>query len=357
MKNPKRALLVIPPVLAIALAVYLVRPKTAPEPEEPTAVVPTAATAPHAATIPTIDPDLPLGEKRNRLLLLNRDEARAWVLRELESGTDFATGMDLALGTDQNLTSWPSYRVFLIDLLFQIDPELAAAKSRDLVETSESPDEWAVALRNVAKADSEGRATGWLRDKATALVRNEAWKTDPSAGYLNAFDVIVHARHTALTPELMVLADNPEAKALRHASFLAIDRLVQVSPEEMLPSLAGTADRYPRSGPMLSNLMARADVREENQRAALERYLLDEKRTEEELTSFAHVFPNANFHISNNLLTRTEGIDGITLAEQDRATLEVIRGWLEDERFSRIHSALRIAESRLSQFVEKSGEN
>ncbi len=288
---------------------------------------------------------------------MDRDEARSWILSELESGTDRLTGNDLELGSDQNLTAWPSYRVFLLDLLFQVDPMLAAAKSRQLVETSQSPDEWAVALRNVAKADREGLETGWLREQATGLLRNDSWMKNPSAGYLNAFDVIVHTRYTALTPELMTLADDTERKAVRHAAFLVLDRLVQVSPDEMLPVLARKADRYARSGPMLSNLMARADVREEVQRSALESYLLDARRTEEELTSFAQVFPNANFHISNNLLTQTEGIDGVSLAERDRDTLEVVRGWLADERFARIHPALRVAEARLGRFVEGEARN
>lgn len=282
---------------------------------------------------------------------MNPSEAREWVLSELEGGKDYSTGADLAIGTDQNLSAWPSYRVYLLDLLHLIDPVAAASRSRELVESSGSPDEWAVALRNVARADGAGVSAAWLREKSAELLRNEAWRSDPSAGYLNAFDVIVHTEHTELTPELLLFCDDLEEKAVRHASFLAVDRLTLARPEVLLPVLAGTVDRHPNSGPMISNLIARADLRDDVQREAVERYLLDPKRTAEEIASFAGVFPNANFHVSSNLLTRVEGIDGIDLAERDRAALGIVREWIADERFAPLKESLGRIQARLENFV------
>jgi len=280
-------------------------------------------------------------------------EARDWLLRELEGGKDYATGSDLSIGTDQNLSAWPSYRVYLLDLLYLVDPAAAAKQSRELVESSKSPDEWAVALRNVARAADNAGAQEWLRSKAAELLRNEAWRSDPSAGYLNAFDVIVHTEHTGLAPELLGLCNDLEAKAVRHASFLVIDRLTQSRPKVLLPLLADSADRLEKSGPMISNLMARADLRDEAQREAVEGYLLDPRRSQVDLSAFAGVFPNANFHVSNNLLTKVDGIDGIELAKRDRAALEIVRNWMEDERFVNHRDTLQRIEARLKQFVER----
>jgi hypothetical protein len=103
---------------------------------------------------------------------------------------------------------------------------------------------------------------------------------------------------------------------------------------------------------MISNLMARADLRDDVQREAVERYLLDPSRSAEELTSFASVFPNANFHVSNNLLTQVDGIDGIELAERDRAALAIVEGWIDDPRFEKVRPIAEKARSRLVQFVE-----
>lgn len=310
-----------------------------------------ADTAPVRADSSDPIPAASLTEQKQRLLRLSPAEAREWILGELDSGKDYATGADLAVGSDQHLTAWPSYRTFLLDLLFQVDPAAAAQRSRELVASSASPDEWAVALRNVAKADEAGASAAWLREKSAELLRNEAWRSDPSVGYLNAFDVIVHTEHTELTPELLLFCDDLEEKAVRHASFLVVDRLTQARPEVLLPVLAETADRHPNSGPMISNLIARADLRDDVQREAVERYLLDPKRTAEEIASFAGVFPNANFHVSSNLLTRVEGIDGIDLAERDRAALGIVREWIAEERFAPLKESLGRIQGRLEKFV------
>jgi hypothetical protein len=290
-------------------------------------------------------------ERKRELLGMDPAEAVAWILRELESGTDQSTGQDLAIGRDQNLSSWPSYRVFLIDLLFQVDPDAAARLSRDLVDAGGSPDEWAVALRNVAKAEEGAATLGWLREKSSELLRNEAWREDPSAGYLNAFDVIVHTGHTGLAPELLELCDKPDQRAVRHASFLVIDRLTQRKPGELLPLLAEAAGRQANNRPMISNLMARADPRDPVQRAALERYLLDPNRTADELERFAGVFPNANFHVSNNLLTGVDGIEGGELSKRDAAALETVERWLAEPSFEKLRPQLEQMRTRLERFV------
>jgi len=289
--------------------------------------------------------------RREELLAMDAASARAWILGELDRGIDFPTGGDLALGRERRIEGWPSYRTYLLDMLHLVDPALAAEKSRELVAASGSPDEWAVALRNVALGDRSGDADDWLRARSAELLRNEAWRAEPSAGYLNAFDVIVHAGHVALAPELLELSDDRGNRAVRHAAFLALDRLAQAHAGEVLPLLAGAAESFPDSGLMVSNIMARTDVREPAQRQALEAYLLDPARTAEELDGFASVFPNANFHVSNNLLTETAAVAGAEIAERDLASLDVLWEWLQDERFALAHDALGVAYSRVRGFV------
>lgn len=337
--------------LGIAIAIWRHRVAEENPPQEP----PANAEAALPSNSPSNEEPVPsssLAARKRELLGMDSAEATGWILRELEKGKDYATGQDLSIGTDQNLTAWPSYRTYLLDMLLLVDPVAAAAKSREIVDTGGSPDEWAVALRNVARADDTGASLEWLREKSAQLLRNETWRSDPSAGYLNAFDVIVHTEHTDLAPELLDLCDDPEQRAVRHASFLVIDRLTQARPDVLLPTLADSASRLRRSGPMISNLIARADLRDDVQRSAVERYLLDPDRREEELASFAGVFPNANFHVSNNLLTRAGGIEGTELAERDRAALAVVEDWIADPRFETIRPVVEMIRSRLARFVE-----
>ena len=287
---------------------------------------------------------------RAALRQMETGEAREWVLAQWRAGEDFTTKLDLTLDSRQNISGWPSFRTFLLDMLFQIDPEAAASVSKDLLSTSESPDEWAVAMRNLGRVGSHEEL---LKSKAAELLQRKDWQRDPSAGYLEAFDVIVHTRHTALAPELLANCDAQDQKAVRHASFLTLDRLILAAPEQMLPELAKNASQHPRSGLMLSNMIARGDVRNAVQRKAVETYLLDPKRTAEELRGFASVFPNANMAVSDSLLTKTRTLEGQDLADKDRAALQAVATWLEDPRFGHLQEPLRMSYQRLQGFVAR----
>lgn len=81
---------------------------------------------------------------------------------------------------------------------------------------------------------------------------------------------------------------------------------------------------------MLSNMIARADVRDPVQKQALETYLLDPKRTAEELRGFASVFPNANVAISQNLPHHRRSRE-LTLP---RVTSLAIKCWLAGWRMT-----------------------
>jgi hypothetical protein len=290
-------------------------------------------------------------ELKAALRQMDLKEAREWLLAALASEEDFATELDLTLDSGQNLTGWPSWRVFLLDLLFLIDQEAAAEFSSELLASSASPDEWAVCMRNLGRV---GKHDKLLKTKSAELLLRKEWQKKPSAGYLEAFDVIVHVRNTTLAPELLANCDACEEKAVRHASFLTLDRLVMAEPARMLPELVNVASKHPKSGLMLSNMIARADLRDTKQRQAVETYLIDPKRTPEELQGFASVFPNANVAVSQNLLSTNPTIQGVDLAARDRASLEVVSAWLIDDRFKSVHKSLRTIAMRLESWRSSS---
>jgi hypothetical protein len=312
----------------------------------PTQRVQSGAQKLRAATS-TLDSQNTFAELRAALRQMDTTEAREWLLAQLTSGEDFATQLDLTLDPAQNLSGWPSWRVFLLDLLFLTDPEAAATVSRDLLQTSKSPDEWAVLMRNLARV---GKDDALLKTKSAELLRNRDWQKEPSAGYLEAFDVIVHTRNTALAPDLLSNCDLREQKAVRHASFLTLDRLILAAPDKVLPELAAAASNHPQSALMLSNMIARADVRDAMQRQAVETYLLDTRRTAEELRGFASVFPNANIAVSSNLLTQSPTVQGADLADRDRASYALLSSWLTDQRFKQSHEVLRTIVMRLESW-------
>ena len=106
-----------------------------------------------------------------------------------------------------------------------------------------------------------------------------------------------------------------------------------------------------------ANYFARADARNAQQRQILERYLLDPKLGSAELERFADLYPNANYMVSNNLLTRSTPPNGANLVARDAASLAVLDDWLGDSRFERLRPDLEKTRERLAMFVRQASAN
>jgi hypothetical protein len=292
-----------------------------------------------------------LAELRIFLEGLPRSLASGAVVAFLEADTDAATGLEFGVGPGGTLTGAPSLRVFLLDLLAVLDPVAAARSGGKILQTATSPDEWAVAMRNFGRAFRTPRASAFLSAKAAEMIRNEAWLENPSAGFLEAFDVFVHTRDTAATPLLASLVRDQGERAAAHAAYLTLDRLVIAEPRAVFAQIEQQPGIFEGRELMQSNFFARADVRDAGQRAHLEKYLLDAARTAAELNAFADLYPNANYLISPNLLTSPEPRPQSDRATRDRAALRVIDEWLADPRFQRIQPHLQTIRNRLQTFV------
>jgi hypothetical protein len=293
-----------------------------------------------------------LSALKESLQQLDRESAVAWITGRLDAGTDAKTGSDLILEADHSLSGWTSLRVFLLDTLFAIDPAAARSPSLRVLDQPASPDEWALALRNLCLGPQAAEDLILVKARTAELVANRAWQEQPSSGYLEAFDFVVHTRHLECLPTLLDLCGRTSNPAVRHAAHLALDRLLQAEPRPVLDSLA-TASVPPPIRPMTANLVARADMRDPVQKARLESYLVDPQRTPEEIRVFTSVFPNANFSVSRNLVTPPVIDTNADRPERDAVALAAVEEWLRDPRFSRIHEPLAVTRQRLAGFVER----
>jgi hypothetical protein len=217
----------------------------------------------------------------------------------------------------------------------------------------DSPDEWAVALRNLASGDSSADGRALLQQKTLALLQYEPWQQNPSAGYLEAFDVAVYLGGTDLLPALSGLVRQQENSAVNHASYLALDRLVINNPAATLGALEDAPDLMQGREATRADYFARADVRDPQQREVLEKYLLNPALSASELQTFAGTYPSANFMISPNLLTQTPTPDHGSLASRDEQSLAVVQQWMADPRFSNLAPALQKITARLQVFVQQ----
>lgn len=292
-----------------------------------------------------------LKDLQAKLAAMNPAEAVEWIRGFLATGRDKTTGLPFEIGSDHSLKQWPTFRTFLLDALRSIDPAAAAEIGREILASPTTPDEWALALRNIGLTDNSPRTNDQLREKTEELIANPAWQADPSVGYLNAFDVLVHTKATGSTPVLSELIQRKDRKDLVHAAFLTLDRLVQSEPADVLARLAADRTLQESRPEMTAQQFARADIRDPEQQSILRTWLLDPARTGTELNSFSGIYPNNNRFVSNNLLTTESSQSGADLAAHDRAALEILQSWSADPAFAPVKDALATMIGRLNGFV------
>ncbi len=292
-----------------------------------------------------------LTELRSQLSKLSPGVASTVIRRFLDSGHDSPTHLSFTVSPSGFLNDAPSLRVWLLDYLAQVDPPAARDYAKLILNAANSPEEWAVSLRNYALADPTPEGRAYLEEKMRLMLQNDSWQKNPSMGFLEAFDVAVYVGGNGIIPMLTQLVRQTDNQALSHAAYLALDRLALQDPKTLLGELQQQPDLMKGREATRGNYFARADVRDVQQKALLENYLLNPQLGDEELNAFAGTFPNANYMISNNLLTRTETPNREMLARHDRAALKVVEGWLADARFARIKLPLEKIRRRLEIFV------
>ncbi len=266
----------------------------------------------------------------------------------LESGLDAPTHLDLKPSGDGRLSSAPSLRVFLLDELRARDPAAAKEAARKILQTFTTPDEWAISLA-VCAGDASAAGREFVQGKAREMVKHEPWQQQPTAGFLEAFDVFVFTRDTEFVPDLAGLLNQSTNRAIAHAAFLTLDRLVMSDPVATLGALESNPALLQQRQATRSGYFARADVRDPQQRAVLERYLLNPALGADELARFAGTFPSGNFMVSQNLLTRSATPDAASLTQIDAATVTLIDQWLADSRFQSRKEQLEKIRARLRQ--------
>jgi len=280
------------------------------------------------------------------------NEISAAIRTLLDSKIDSSTGQDFKVGAGGSLLEAPTLRTLLLNRLAMIDPAAASTYAKEILNSPSSPEEWAVALQALARGDSSADYVALLKDKTGELLRNAAWQKDPSAAYLEAFDTAVFVGGTTLLPSLTDLVRLKDNQAVAQAAFLALDRLVINEPAQALAAIAEHPDWMTGREQTRANYFARADVGDPVQRQLVETYLLDPTHSPAELQAFAGVFPNANFMISNNLLTPNTTLDNATLTQRDRASLAAVNAWLADPRFANLRPLLQTMKTRLEGFIK-----
>jgi hypothetical protein len=283
--------------------------------------------------------------------------AAAAIRKFLDSKADASTRLGFKVAGNGLLDEAPTLRTFLLDELGRVDPAAAADCAKVILSSMDSPDEWAVALRDLASGDAGPDGRALLEQKTMQMLQYPPWQQNPSVGFLEAFDAAVYLGGTDLLPtltDMVRLQDNP---ALAHASFMALDRLVINDPATELAALEAAPDSMLGREQTRADFFARADVRDAQQLQVLQGYLLNPAISTTELQTFAGIFPNANYMISPNLLTQNVTPDHDALVSRDAQSLAVVQQWLADPRFASLVPELQKISARLQLFAQQAAQS
>ena len=301
-------------------------------------------------------PDLPaaLEAMRNAVFSMPRDEATARVIELMLSGVNIRTGSRFVIGEGGVLRSAPDLQTLLADWLGELDPGQAARIGKMALIRSGiqmGPDLYVVHLRNYLRgsADSPVEVAAFVRSKFAQLVQQPQWRTQPTSSVAEAFDFAVWLQDAALIPALADYLSTGTDPGLAHAASLAIQRIVDASPQQAGTVLADTAG-WPGLLPELRAAnMARLDPSDPGQQSVLASYLLDSSVTPDEVRTFFQYFPNLNRTLSHNLVSPEISITGIDIEERLNSARTAIGDWLEDPAWEQWHGLLEETDDRIRQ--------
>ncbi|MEO6788969.1 MAG: hypothetical protein ABI318_22835 [Chthoniobacteraceae bacterium] len=289
-----------------------------------------------------------LAALRRLLLAADPHEAMAAILSFLATGQDARTGESFGIQKGGGLAGAPTFRVMLLDLLGRIARDAgtddAAAFSRALLTRKTSADEWAIALRNIAWSSPDART--FLAEKMREMLDYQPWRMQPSAGFLEAFDVIVFTRNAAFTSDLASMAGS-EDDSLKRAAATAMDRLSEMAPLDVMNYLNGHPTEFADLPFLRADYYSKADLSQFQQRQAVEAYLSRPDVTVAEKEKLLSVFASPGSFVGDTLVTDSAAADD---PPQRTAALSAAVGdWLQGNRFPDLANSLAQLQRRLTE--------
>lgn len=281
------------------------------------------------------------------LLAADPTEAIAAIRGFLRTGRDAATGQEFIVASGGTLRGSPTLRVTLLDLLGQIArksrSDAASQIAREILAEKISADEWALALRNIAW--TEPRPEPFLADKMREMLRYEPWRTAPSAGMLEALDVIVFTKDATFLPDLAEA--RTAGNELAHAADIALDRLAEAAPLNVLTYL-NTHPPLLSDRPFLrADYFAKADLSQPAQRAQIEIYLGRPDISPGEKTKLLKALTAPASFVGDSLVASPAPADDGTARRAGLA--EATREWLSQSRFPSLREPLLEVQQRIAR--------
>lgn len=287
-----------------------------------------------------------LGAFKASLLAMPPAEVIAAIRAFLASGGNARTGQGFEVAVGGTLAGQPTLRLLLLDVLGQQARRLrsgdAAVVSRTILESKDSPDEWALALRNVAWAEPQSRA--YVAGKVREMIAHPAWREQPSDGMLEALDLAVWSQDATLVPALVEARS--ASQAMSHAVDMALDRMAEAAPLDVMTYLNTHPTTLAERPLLRADYFAKADLANGAQRSQVELYLGRPDVALEEKGKLLRALVTPSSFVADTLVTAPPPADD---GSARRGALAQATGdWLRTNRFPSLRAQIEDVQARLA---------
>lgn len=271
----------------------------------------------------------------------------------LREGADAPTGIPFETGPGGALRGWPTLRVFLLDVLAVTDPDLAGAIAREVLATTTSAEEFAVALKPLLLGGPWRAPDAELAGHFNKLLENPAWQD--KVGLAEALDLSRVAATPATTAVVARWVDR-SPRALE-AGEMALHETAAAEPSLIVGLVSEDPQLFQDQPELRAGLLARAAVSDPEQSAILETYLKDPAVSIGEKQQFLGLFPLRSASTGYRLYgSPPSPYSADAVRADDRAALEITGRWQADPALSALHADLAALQTRLAVWVKQSDD-
>lgn len=298
---------------------------------------------------------------RESILSSQEQEAASAIIVFLRRGQDAPTGLPFDVGSEGMLDSPPSLRIMLLDILPSLDPYASVEVARQIIADGRSQDEYAMALRNLAWNDLDGDMTAELSRAFTLMIERDDWRMNPSAGFLEAFDIAVQVGGTKMFDQVAgIITAEPslgtdDTIVVNRAAFMALDSIVMRDPSILVTKFSSNPAFLDETPRLRASVMSRLDIEQPAQRELFIRYLESMNHADGELEYFSRLFPNGNYLYGHRLVTEQEATPSIKERQaMDQRVLGLVKAIEPSLADGEAKSAAAVIAKRLESFLAPS---
>jgi hypothetical protein len=289
---------------------------------------------------------------REAIFSMSTEDATARLIELIISGADFDTGMDFRVGEGGKLAGGPSLQALLLDWLGQMDAARAAELAQLALRgagTRLPPELYVMHLRNYGWGNPGEAGAPFLMEHFQQLLEHEPWISSPTGAIAESMDIAVYLENPDLVQPLAGLMAEGKPDVLRHASSLALERMVDQDAVAAVTLLTGTPEGRSMPAETRAGFIARLDPVTPEGRDLLQGYLASAEVSRGEATLFLKHFPNLNRSLSHNLLSHNIPItEGPGHMERLQRALEEVQAWQADPEITGLADQLEATEARIN---------